>query len=54
VWKDEARPSQRLRIEAVESKIAIELARVRKESALREAIAALRARYRVVVPDDAR
>jgi parvulin-like peptidyl-prolyl isomerase len=51
VWKDAVRPARRLTLAEVESQIAIELARVRDEAALREAIAALRARYRVVVPD---
>ena len=53
VWKDEQLPARLLPIEAVESKIAVELSRRRDEASLREAIAALRARYRVVVPDDA-
>jgi parvulin-like peptidyl-prolyl isomerase len=53
VWKDEQLPARRLPIEAVESKIAVELSRQHDEAALSEAIAALRSRYRVVVPDDA-
>lgn len=53
VWKDEQVSARRLPIEEVESKIAVELSRRRDEAALREAIASLRAHYRVVVPHDA-
>lgn len=52
VWKDEALPPRPLAFDTVAPQIAIELARVRGEAALRAAIASRRARYRVVVPDD--